>query len=102
VLAPVGKLISQVAVWSTHLPLFGRGSALATGSCKQVRAHSRAALDSVARLSSTFFSLEESPSPKRKVKRRGGSCFPLFLIKCHLLSVKQPSVSCSALGQINI
>lgn len=31
-------------------------------------APSRATLGSVARLSSTFFSLEKAPSPKRKVK----------------------------------
>lgn len=63
----------------------------------------RATLGSVARLSSTFFSLEKSPSPKRKVKQRErGLVFLYFLIKCHLLSVKQLSVSCSAWGQINI
>lgn len=62
-----------------------------------------ATLGSVARLSSTFFSLGKSPSPKRKVKqRRRGLIFLYFLIKCHLLSVKQLSVSCSAWGQINI
>lgn len=48
------------------------------------------------------FHLESLP-PKRKVKQRGrGLVFLYFLIKCHLLSVKQLSVSCSAWGQMNI
>lgn len=47
---------------------------------------SKATLGSVAKLSSTFFFLHKSPSPQRKVRRRGGSRFPVFLIKCHLQS----------------
>lgn len=40
--------------------------------------------------------------PKERSSEEEGAVFLYFLIKCHLLSVKQLSVSCSALGQINI
>lgn len=80
-----------------------RATPLWPGACKLGLEPRRATLGSVARLSSTFFSLEKLPFPKRKVKQREkGLIFLYFLIKCHLLSVKQLSVSCSAWGQINI
>lgn len=108
VVSAVGRSY-QLAAWSDptlHSWEKQRGLPRATplwpGACVLGRPR-RATLGSVARLSSTFFSLEKSPSPKRKVKQRErGLVFLYFLIKCHLLSVKQLSVSCSAWGQINI
>lgn len=97
----------------THLPLLGgpaglpRAMPLWPGDCKlggtpPPPSPPGTTLGSVATLSSTFFPFGKS-SPKRKVKQRGrGLVFLYFLIKCHLLSVKQLSVSCSAWGQMNI
>lgn len=48
-----------------------------------------------------YLFLRKLSFPQKKGQGEG-AFFLYFLIKCHLLSVKQRSVSCSALGQINI
>lgn len=108
IMSPVG-CSHQLAAWSDSPYIPGRGIGHCPGPrpSGQVPASWGGALQGHSGLSGQtvkyfLFNRKISFPPKKGQAKRRGLDFLYFLIKCHLLSVKQRSVSCSAWGQINI